>query len=151
MFLKVLQGNTVIDVIENVLFVEHQDRNDLNVLGSEARAFGIMSSDMSTIWHTEDLADVPEGTECETVEVAEITEEEYTALRRELDAGNVVEEEEPAEDTPEEGEQEDTEVVMTPTEMRLRINELTATVEALTAEKDMLMECVLEMSAVVYA
>ena len=40
---------------------------------------------------------------------------------------------------------------MTSTEMRLRINELTATVEALTEEKDMLMECVLEMSAVVYA
>lgn len=150
MFLKIVQDNTVIDAIANVLYVEHQERNNLNLLGSEAGAFGIMSSDMSTIWHTEDLAEVPEGTDCETVEAIEITEEEYTALRRELDAGNVVDDD-PAEEQPEEGEPEEPEVVMTPTEMRLRINELTATVEALTEEKDMLMECVLEMSAVVYA
>lgn len=151
MFYKILQGNTVIDAIANVQYVVFQERNRLNLIGKKEEAFGILSSDTSTIWHLEDLAPIPEGSDYETVEAVEITEEEYTALRKELDAGNVVEDEDPEADAPDQGETEEPEVVMTPTEMRLRINELTTTVEALTAEKDMLTECVLELSAIVYA
>lgn len=147
MFYKILQGNTVIDAIENMQYVVFQERNRLNLIGKKSEAFGILSSDMSIIWHLEELADIPAGTDYQTVQAVEITKEEYDALRKELEAGNVVEDEAPEEEAP----TEEAEVVMTPTEMRLRINELTATVEALTEEKDMLMECVLEMSAVIYA
>ena len=150
MFYKIMQGNTVIDAIAGVQYVVFQERNRLNIIGKKAEAFGIMSSDMSTIWHVEGLAEIPAGTEYQTVVMVEITEEEYDALRKPLEAGDVVADPED-EQPPEEGDTEEPEVVMSPTEMRLRINELTATVEALTAEKDMLMECVLEMSAVVYA
>lgn len=149
MFYKIMQGNTVIDAIAGVQYVVFQERNRLNILGKKAEAFGIMSSDMSTIWHVEGLAEIPAGSDYQTVTMVEITEEEYDALRKQLEAGDVVED--PEEEQPDEGTTEEPEVVMTPTEMRLRINELTATVEALTTEKDMLMECVLEMSAVVYA
>lgn len=150
MFYKIMQGNTVIDAIAGVQYVVFQERNRLNIIGKKAEAFGIMSSDMSTIWHVEGLADIPVGSEYQTVTMVEITEEEYDTLREQLTAGDVVEDPE-EEQQPDEGTTEEPEVVMSPTEMRLRINELTATVEALTAEKDMLMECVLEMSAVVYA
>lgn len=150
MFYKIMQGNTVIDAIAGVQYVVFQERNRLNIIGKKAEAFGIMSSDMSTIWHVEGLAEIPAGAEYQTVIMVEIDEEEYDALRKQLEAGDVVEDPE-EEQPPEEGETEEPEVVMSPTEMRIRINELTATVEALTAEKDMLMECVLEMSAVVYA
>lgn len=150
MFYKIMQGNTVIDAIAGVQYVVFQERNRLNIIGKKAEAFGIMSSDMSTIWHVDGLAEIPAGSEYQTVAMVEITEEEYDTLREQLAAGDVVEDPE-EEQQPEEGETEEPEVVMSPTEMRLRINELTATVEALTAEKDMLMECVLEMSAVVYA
>ena len=149
MFYKIMQGNTVIDAIAGVQYVVFQERNRLNIIGKKAEAFGIMSSDMSTIWHVEGLAEIPAGSDYQTVTMVEITEEEYDALRKQLEAGDVVED--PEEEQPDEGTTEEPEVVMTPTEMRLRINELTATVEALTTEKDMLMECVLEMSAVVYA
>lgn len=150
MFYKIMQGNTVIDAIAGVQYVVFQERNRLNILGKKAEAFGIMSSDMSTIWHVDGLAEIPAGSEYQTVAMVEITEEEYDTLREQLAAGDVVEDPE-EEQQPDEGTTEEPEVVMSPTEMRLRINELTATVEALTAEKDMLMECVLEMSAVVYA
>lgn len=150
MFYKIMQGNTVIDAIAGVQYVVFQERNRLNIIGKKAEAFGIMSSDMSTIWHVEGLAEIPAGAEYQTVVMVEITEEEYESLREQLAAGDVVEDPE-EEQQPDEGTTEEPEVVMTPTEMRLRINELTATVEALTEEKDMLMECVLEMSAVVYA
>lgn len=150
MFYKIMQGNTVIDAIAGVQYVVFQERNRLNIIGKKAEAFGIMSSDMSTIWHVDGLAEIPAGSEYQTVAMVEIAEEEYDTLREQLAAGDVVEDPE-EEQPPEEGETEEPEVVMSPTEMRLRINELTATVEALTAEKDMLMECVLEMSAVVYA
>lgn len=150
MFYKIMQGNTVIDAIAGVQYVVFQERNRLNIIGKKAEAFGIMSSDMSTIWHVEGLADIPAGSEYQTVAMVEITEEEYDTLREQLAAGDVVEDPE-EEQQPDEGTTEEPEVVMSPTEMRLRINELTATVEALTAEKDMLMECVLEMSAIVYA
>lgn len=150
MFYKIMQGNTVIDAIAGVQYVVFQERNRLNIIGKKAEAFGIMSSDMSTIWHVEGLAEIPAGSEYQTVTMVEITEEEYDSLREQLAAGDVVEDPE-EEQQPDEGTTEEPEVVMTPTEMRLRINELTATVEALTEEKDMLMECVLEMSAVVYA
>lgn len=150
MFYKIMQGNTVIDAIAGVQYVVFQERNRLNIIGKKAEAFGIMSSDMSTIWHVDGLADIPAGSEYQTVAMVEITEEEYDTLREQLAAGDVVEDPE-EEQQPDEGTTEEPEVVMSPTEMRLRINELTATVEALTAEKDMLMECVLEMSAVVYA
>ena len=150
MFYKIMQGNTVIDAIADVQYVVFQERNRLNIIGKKAEAFGIMSSDMSTIWHVEGLADIPAGSDYQTVEAVEITEEEYNTLREQLAAGDVVEDPE-EEQPPDQGETEEPEVVMTPTEMRLRINELTATVAALTEEKDMLMECVLEMSAVVYA
>lgn len=150
MFYKIMQGNTVIDAIAGVQYVVFQERNRLNIIGKKTEAFGIMSSDISTIWHVEGLAEIPAGAEYQTVVMVEITEEEYDALRKQLEAGDVVEDPE-EEQPPEEGETEEPEVVMSPTEMRLRINELTATVEALTAEKDMLMECVLEMSEVIYA
>lgn len=150
MFYKIMQGNTVIDAIAGVQYVVFQERNRLNIIGKKAEAFGIMSSDMSTIWHVDGLAEIPSGAEYQTVTMVEITEEEYDTLREQLAAGDVVEDPE-EEQQPDEGTTEEPEVVMSPTEMRLRINELTATVEALTAEKDMLMECVLEMSAVVYA
>lgn len=150
MFYKIMQGNTVIDAIAGVQYVVFQERNRLNIIGKKAEAFGIMSSDMSTIWHVEGLAEIPAGSEYQTVTMVEITEEEYDSLLEQLAAGDVVEDPE-EEQQPDEGTTEEPEVVMTPTEMRLRINELTATVEALTEEKDMLMECVLEMSAVVYA
>lgn len=150
MFYKIMQGNTVIDAIAGVQYVVFQERNRLNIIGKKAEAFGIMSSDMSTIWHVDGLADIPVDSEYQTVAMVEITEEEYDTLREQLAAGDVVEDPE-EEQQPDEGTTEEPEVVMSPTEMRLRINELTATVEALTAEKDMLMECVLEMSAVVYA
>lgn len=150
MFYKIMQGNTVIDAIAGVQYVVFQERNRLNIIGKKAEAFGIMSSDMSTIWHVDGLAENPAGSEYQSVAMVEITEEEYDTLREQLAAGDVVEDPE-EEQQPDEGTTEEPEVVMSPTEMRLRINELTATVEALTAEKDMLMECVLEMSAVVYA
>ena len=67
MFYKIMQGNTVIDAIADVQYVVFQERNRLNIIGKKAEAFGIMSSDMSTIWHVEGLADIPAGSDYQTV------------------------------------------------------------------------------------
>ncbi len=151
MFYKVLLEGMVIDVLENPAFVKYQERNGLILRSKETDAFGVLSSDSSTIWHVEGLLEPPAGTDFKKVELVEIEAEEAEALRKQLEEdGPVVNPEEPdteEEPTPEPPEEQ----VMTPVEMRAKITELTANVEALTEQNAMLEECLLEMSALVYA
>lgn len=151
MFYKIVLDGMVIDVVDGLNYVKYQERNGLTLLGSEADAYGILSSDSSTIWHVEGLQDPPAGFTGATVSAVEIEAEEAEELRRQLEEGNPVENPE----KPDEGDgtapEPPQEEVMTPVEMRQKIKELTATVEELTDHNAMLEECLLEMSAIVYA
>lgn len=150
MLYKILLDGMIVDVIDGKNFVKYQERNDLILLSEESEAFGILSSDSSTIWHLEGLLDPPAGREFKTVRAIEITEEEAEELREQLSGGDPVENpEEPEPDEPEPEQPQET--VMTPTEMRQRITELTATVDDLTQRNEMLEECLLELSEIVYA
>ncbi|MBQ9229093.1 MAG: hypothetical protein IJ680_03510 [Paludibacteraceae bacterium] len=151
MFYKILLDGMVVDVIDGKNFVKYQNSNDMKLLtNNEDEAFGILSSDMSTIWHLEGLLDPPENGGFSTVAAVEISEDEAKALREQLGDGEPVENpEEPEPEDP--GTEEPEEPVMTPTEMRQRITELTATVEDLTQHNEMLEECLLELSEIVYA
>ena len=151
MFYKILLDGMVVDVIDGKNFVKYQNSNDMKLLtNNEDEAFGILSSDMSTIWHLEGLLDPPENGGFSTVAAVEISEDEAKALREQLGDGEPVENpEEPEPEDP--GTEEPEEPVMTPTEMRQRITELTATVEDLSQHNEMLEECLLELSEIVYA
>lgn len=148
MFLKILLDGMIIDVISNPQYVRYQVRNHLVLLSDKAEAFGILSSDRKTIFHLKELQEMPEAFDYPTVTAVEITKEEYEELRKQLETDGEIENIEPDEKTEPE---QPPETVMSPTDMRLKIKELTETVETLAQKNAMLEECLLEMSEVVYA
>lgn len=143
---KILLDNYVIDVIDTMSYVMYQARNDLVLLSDRAEAFGILSSDSSTIWHVEGLKEPPLGREFETVQAVEISAEEAEKLRAELN-GEITEPEEGTAPDPE----PEPEPVLSPTEMLLQIKQLSQEVGAMKEKNDMLEACILEMSEQVYA
>lgn len=141
---KILLDNYVIDVIDTMRYVMYQACNDLVLLSDRAEAFGILSSDSSTIWHVEGLKEPPSGREFATVQAVEISTEEGEKLRAELN-GEITEPEEGTDPEPQ------PEPVLSPTEMLLQIKQLSQEVGAMKEKNDMLEACILEMSEQVYA
>lgn len=159
-FYKVLSGAEIIDA--NCVFLKWQSKNDILLACEITEAHFIQSSDGGTIWRADWLNRLPDGFEnsrhypVETVEAVEISAEDYEALKEQLDLGPV---EESATDEPQNTEDSSgddtdsaaTEEVMSAAAMRLKIQSLESTVAALAEQNDMLTECLLEMSEVVYA
>ena len=87
MFYKILMDGVIVDALKNPRYVKWQERNQmLLVIGFPEKAYGVLSSDGSTAYHLEGYPEIPvEG--IPTVTMVEITEEEYTMLREQLDAG----------------------------------------------------------------
>lgn len=80
MYYKVIKNNKVIDVLDNLTYLKWQPKHKIMVLSDENEAQAILSSDKNTIWHERTLYNVPiEG--YETVDLVEISQEEYKQLR----------------------------------------------------------------------
>lgn len=144
-YYKVIANGTVIDA--NYIWLRWQRKHNILIGCEPHEANYIQSYDQEKVWRVQWLNPVPvDAPIFETVDAVEISEEEYLDLRSQLDSGlTPVEPEpepEPSEPDPVEPEPEP-EVVMTPEEMRRRIVEL-------TEHNQMLEECLLEMSEVVY-
>lgn len=135
---KILLDGAVVDVLDTVQYVKYQQRNNLVLLtDKKTDAFGVLSSDASTIWIVDGLLNPPVGHDYTTVSAVEIDEYEAAQLREQLaDGGTAENPEPPCEDV--------TEPVMTSAEMRVKI-------KALEEQNTMLEACLLEMSELVYA
>ncbi len=147
-YYKVIVNGAVIDV--NYVFLKWQEKNKILIGCAAEDGQFIQSSDQKTVWRAPWLNKYPEEAGgYEIVKAVEISEEEYKELRAVLDLGEPVqppaEPELPPEEKPE--EPEPIEPVMSPVEMRLKINELEEKVKQL----DILEGCVLELSEIVYA
>ena len=150
-YYKVISNGVVIDA--NYIWLKWQTKHRI-LLGCEAHeANYIQSSDQEKVWRVQWLNPVPaDAPTFETVEAVEITEEEYLEIRKQLDDGfEVVPEEIPEEEIPEDTPIEVPSVeVMTPEEMRRKIVHLEAALAEQAKTNDILTECLLEMSAVIY-
>ena len=107
------------------------------------------------MWRVQWLNPVPSGAPVfETVEAVEISKDEYLEIREKLDDGFeiVVPEEIPEEEIPQDEpiEVPSVEKVMTPEEMRRKITHLETVIAEQAVTNNLLMECLLEMSEIVY-
>lgn len=160
MFYKVKQNNEIIDALDGLQCVRYFPVPKLIMRCREDdNPEGILSSDVSDIWHVEGWPEFPEVVKDQVageVVVVEITKEEYDEIREQLDELDKIDDPEPdkpAEEEPEPSQdpEPEHETIMTAAEMRERIKELTATVDDLKTTNSMLEECLLEMSEIVYA
>jgi hypothetical protein len=80
MYYKVMKGNKVIDVLDRLVFVKYQEKNNLMVVCARNGAQAIMSSDCNSIWHANGLQPIPIAG-YDTVEVVMIDKYEYDQLK----------------------------------------------------------------------
>jgi len=147
-FYKVVRDGNVIDAGE--IWLKWQAKNRIMVSCPPDEAQFIMSHDGNTVWRVQWLNPAPlEAGTYETVEAAIIGKQEYLDLRAVLDDGEVVPVPEPIVPEPEpepepDPEQPEEEKPLTVQQMREKLVEQDATIQMLT-------DCILEMSEVVYS
>ena len=80
MYYKVLKNNKVIDILDRLVFVKYQKKNNVMLLCDQSEAQAIVSSDGLHFWHVKWLYKIPvEG--YDTVDLVEINEYEYKQLK----------------------------------------------------------------------
>lgn len=80
MYYKVMKNNRVIDVLDKLIYVKYQEKNNRMVLCTEDDAQGFLSSDLSRIWHEVSLYKIPIPG-YDTVDLEPIDEYEYETLK----------------------------------------------------------------------
>lgn len=142
-YFKVKQNNTVIDVLADPNYIVYQRGNDLCVIGKKTEAFGVLSSDASVIYAVEGLRIAP-NKGYDVVSLEQIDKTEYDELKALLDENKSVVDDDQQQDN----QQEE---VMSMSELRQTVLTLKAQNEELAARNELLTECVLELSEIVYA
>lgn len=133
MFYKIVKDSQIVDVSDGLKYVRWQEKNRIFLSCAEEDAEGIVSSNGQDIYLL--ITSEPRDG-YESAVVSEIGEEEYLALREELDAG---------EEIIDGGDDEEED-----TQAKTRLRMLEEQVAALQEVNDMLTECLLEMSEIVY-
>ena len=134
MYYKYVMDGQIVDATDHLAFVRYQERHRLFLhCETEAEADGVLSSDGSTIYLLSGKAQIGD---LGFVAYSEIEEEEYLRIREELDAGEIIDDDEPDADTD--------------SGAKTRLQQLEEQVAALQEVNDMLTECLLEMSEIVY-
>lgn len=134
MYYKIVSDGLIVDASESLRFVRWQEKNSIFLSCDENDADGIVSSDGEHVYlleGSEAIGELPYAA------ITEITEEEYQAIRDELDAGGEVVNPDDQGNTPD-------------TPAKTRLAALEEQMAALIEENAMLTECLLEMSEVVY-
>ena len=133
MYYKIINDGMIIDACDGLMFVKWQEKNNLFLNCAESDADGILASDGSRIYlleYADDIADLPR------VSYVEITQEDYEEIREALIDGGAID---GGDLDPEEQGREETKKA-----------EWLSRLEELEAQNEMLLECLLEMSEVVY-
>ena len=133
MYYKIISDGLIVDACSELNYVRWQERNRLFLSCEQAGADGFVSSDGSQIYLLEDTADIedlPHAT------FTEITLEEYTEIRNELIDGGAIDVD--TTDPEEEARQE------------FNRSEILKRMEELETQNMILLECIIELSEVVY-
>lgn len=80
MYYKVIKDSKVIDVLDHLVFVKYNEKNNIMVVCARNVAQAIMSSDCNYIWHAKGLYEIPVGG-YDTVDVVQIDRHEYDQLK----------------------------------------------------------------------
>ncbi|MCD8198382.1 MAG: hypothetical protein LUE24_14680 [Lachnospiraceae bacterium] len=148
MYYKIVSDGEIVDVCSGLNYVRRQSKNGIWLACGEENATGITTSDGSTIYLLEGAEEI-DGYEYTTA--TEIDEETYEELRQELidngvladtDSGTGTDDSESSEDT--------TTETVKKSKALLLAEQLQEELAALTEQNEMLLECLLEMSEVVY-
>lgn len=140
MYYKIVSGGQIVDVCDGLNFVRWQKKNSLFLACSnEAEAGGIISSDGSTIYLLEGAEQV---NDLAYAHYAEIDEDTYNSLREQLIENGILDD--PKEESP------STEEENTETSEPVAKSEERQLIESLQEQVNMLTECILEMSELVY-
>jgi len=135
MYYKIVSNGTIVDASSGLSYVRWQEKNRLWLSCEAQDANGILTSNGEAIYLLEGAAAMDGYS---YAMATEITEAEYLVLREELDAGDeIVDPDQPDDQEPD-----------TPSKTRLQL--LEARVAELQEVNDMLTECLLEMSEIVY-
>ncbi len=147
MYFKLTKNGAVIDVVDELATWLKSQANGGPVATSDLeRADGIVASDQSVSFNIEGRAVLDPA--WQTVKVEEIDVVEYTELKKKLNAGPV-ENDQPGDSEADTGESSGG--VADRVQLLQRVADLEQQVEDQQTTTDMLTECLLEMSEVVYA
>lgn len=148
MYYKIVKDGQIVDVCDELSYVRFQTKNGIWLASSAENATAVTTSDGSTIY-------LLEGAEAvagyEYASVAEISEEVYTVLRQELVDNGILADADSGGGTDDSasGDDEEQEPVRK-SKALLLAEQLAEQVEALEAQNELLLECLLEMSEIVY-
>ena len=134
MFYKIVSGGCVVDATTSLNYVRWQEKNRLFLSCSAEDAQGIITSGGENIYL---LDGMPRISGFEYASISEIDEAEYLALREEIDAGNEILDPDAEEETPD-------------SVPKTRLQSLEEQVAAIAAENELLTECILELTALIY-
>ncbi len=144
MYYKLVSNGNVVEAIntDEALWIVENPHSYSLYAGLRENAWGVQASGEGSLWHLDGLPVFHDYPDVPTVTLQEIGEGEYTALLAELEAGRIIEAE--SEPDPDTGEMEEK------PEAKTIIQQLREQITALQETNDMLTECLLEMSEVVY-
>lgn len=79
MYYKLLKNGTVVDILDQLIYLKYNDRLNMMINSDVNSANAILSSDKNHYWH---LIGLPRaGVEMDTVEIVEISAQEYDRLK----------------------------------------------------------------------
>ena len=142
-YYKLVSGGAVLDAVsdETARWIVENRNNYSTYVGEKEDAYGVLSTDGQNVYHISGKSAFHDFPDYVTVTMEEIGEGEYQKIRDDLAAGEVLVEET---ETMEEQEPE-------APKPKTRIQELEEQIQSLREENQMLTECLLEISEIVYA
>ena len=146
-YYKLVSGELIVDAIcdDDARWIVENRHNYSTFTGSQAEASGVLSSDGSKVWHIEGKPAFHDFPQYPTVQLVEVEQVEYDALIEELTANGAINVPgDPMDDTSP-GADDAQRVAKLPA-----IAALEKMVAELLQQNEMLTECLLEMSEVVY-
>lgn len=146
---RLVSNGLIVDAISesDALWIVENRHNYSTYIGARENAFGILSSDGGTVYHLAGKPVFHDFPNYADAVLEEISEDEYERLREELIANGAIEppgQEARETDGEPEGDAEPT------VKKSAAILALEKQVEELSAQNEMLTECLLEMSEIVY-
>ena len=144
-YYKLVSGGAVLDAVsdETARWIVENRNNYSTYVGEKEEAYGVLSTDGQNVYHISGKPAFHDFPDYVTVTMEEIGEGECRRIQEEISAGMILIEEADAE--PEEEEQDPA------TAPKTRLRELEEEVASLREENQMLTECILEISEIIYA
>lgn len=143
-YYKLIHGEEIVDAIiaEEAVWIHENPRTSWMYSGEQDGAKGVVSSDRKDTWHLAGTYPFAEFPDLVTVELVETTEEDYLDTIAQIEAGRVQDDDYPDAEEP-------SEEPVSP-EAKTKVSALEERIDELAAMNEMLIECILEISEIIY-